>query len=87
MIPVAAMSVKQRETARLEWASAAKDVIPADPTTGALPTNYQVELELMATKIGANPDKDDYERAYFALKHGGQYGMTKEDVYARLRGE
>jgi hypothetical protein len=87
MIPVAAMSVKQRETARIEWASAATDVIPADPETGALPTNYQVELELMAAKIGADPDKDDYERAYFALKHGAQYGMTKEDVYSRLKGE
>jgi hypothetical protein len=88
MIPVAAMSVKQRETARIEWVRASTDMIPPDPKApNALPTSYQQELELMAAKMNVEPDKDDYERAYFALKHGHIYGMTAEDVRSRLRGE
>lgn len=89
-VPVAAMSVKQREDARLKWTDATKDIIPPDPDTpNALPTSYQQELELIATKMKppVTPSTHEYERAYFALKYGHLYGMTAEDVKARLRGE
>jgi hypothetical protein len=85
-VPIAAMSVTQREDARLRWENSEVDMIPS-VTPGALPTSYRQELELMATKLNVEPSKHEYERAYFALKYGHQYGMTAADVEARLKGE
>ena len=83
MIPIAAMSTKQLKSARLPYDQAAEEV--ASTSSAGINTTYLQELELMASKLKppVDPDKDDYERAYFALKHG----LGSEEVKRRLRNE
>jgi hypothetical protein len=85
-VPVAAMSVKQRETARLKLEDAQEDMVP-NPDPDAIPVSYYNELLLMASKLQVSPSRHQIERAYFALKYGHMYGMDSDDVIARLKGE
>ena len=90
-INIAAMSSKQLKTARLSWRDAAKD--PATESSAGVPVSYRQSLEKMAKDMDLTPDKDgapdqdDYERAYFALKHGHLYGWDVEEVKRRLRND
>lgn len=81
MVPIAAMSSEQLKTARLPWAQAANDI--ASTSSAGITATYRQELELMARRLQVEPDTDDYERAYFALK----YQLGADEVVARLRGE
>jgi hypothetical protein len=79
--PIAAMSTSQLRTARLPWAEAEKEIAFTSPT--GISVTYASQLRLMATKLKLDPDDDDYERAYFALKQR----MGSDEVEARLRGQ
>lgn len=84
-VPVAAMSVSQRKTGRLDWAKDGAKT--ASTSSTGIPVTYQQELELMARRLGVEPDNDDYERALFALVHGKKFGWGPAEVEARLRNE
>lgn len=81
MVPIAAMSSQQLNTARLPWADAQTEIATTSST--GISTTYQQELELMAKRLGISPDQDHYERAYFALKHK----LGAAEVERRLKGE
>lgn len=83
MIPIAAMSVEQRETARLAWSKAATDVYTT--SSAGIAVNYRDHLQSLATALGADPSQNEYERAYFTLKWGHVHEMTPDEIKQRVR--
>jgi hypothetical protein len=84
-IPIAAMSVSQRHSARLNWDDAATEV--SRVSSAGVSSTYKQDLELMATRLKVKPSRDEYERAYFALKYGHRFGWGSEQVKKRLMGD
>jgi len=84
-IPIAALSVTQRQNARLNWKEA--DTEQSRLSSAGIASTYRKDLELMAKRLGVEPTTDQYERAYFALKYGYRYGWTSAHVEARLKGD
>ena len=85
MVPIAAMSVKQRENARLPLEKSMTE--EASRSSTGVPTTYHQSLLQMAADLKISPSRKEMEKAYFALKYGDQFDMTYEDVEARLKGE
>lgn len=83
MVPVNAMSAKQRKTARYPWKGAMEEV--ASTSSAGISSTYAMEIELMATnmKPPATPNQAAKERAYFAMKED----MGLDEVKRRLRDE
>lgn len=83
-IPIAAMSVSQRHSARLNWDNADEQ---SRLSSAGISSTYKQDLELMAKRLKVEPSRDEYERAYFALKYGYRFGWTSEHVKKRLMGD
>jgi hypothetical protein len=83
-VPIFAMSVSQRESARLNWDNAGKE--QSRLSSAGIASTYKQDLELMAKRLKVKPSRDQYERAYFALKYGWRFGWTSEYTKRRLLG-
>ncbi len=90
-IPIAAMSVSQRASARLDWADAEKD--QSRESSAGIGSTYAKDLRLMVKRmietgdLSGQPSADQYERAYFALKYGYRFGWDVEYTKRRLMGD
>jgi hypothetical protein len=83
MVPIHAMSAKQRKTARLPWKDAMAE--EASVSSAGIASTFAQEIDLLATRMEppVTPNQAAKERAYFAMKED----MGLDEVKRRLRDE